>query len=77
MLEFILAHGASVLTTNFLLRDGGIWGRRGGPVEPASAEPSGGLRVTKGLTGTHRKLAARILAERTTEDTEAVSGHDS
>lgn len=63
MLEFTLAHGARVLTTNFLLGDGEVWVRQGTLVKPDSRDPFKGLMATKGLRGAHRKIAERLRAQ--------------
>ncbi|KUL23590.1 recombinase family protein [Actinoplanes awajinensis] len=65
ILEFLLAHGATILTTNYLIRTTDVWVRRGTLIKPDSRKPYEGIAQTRGLTGTHRKIAetlARRLA---------------
>lgn len=57
ILEYLLAHGATVLTTNYLIRPTDVWVRRGDPVKPDSRNPYEALTNTRGLAGTHRKIA--------------------
>ncbi|WP_345540585.1 hypothetical protein [Phytohabitans rumicis] len=59
-LEFLLAHHATILTTNYLIRPNDVWVRRGTLVKPNSSNPTAGIAQTRGLTGTHRKLAQTI-----------------
>lgn len=64
ILEFLLAHGATVLTTNYLVRPADVWVRRGALVKPDSAKPYAGVLDTRGLVGTHRKVAETIARQR-------------
>jgi hypothetical protein len=64
ILEFLLAHDATVLTTNYLIRPTDVWIRRGALVKPDSSNPYAGVAQTRGLAGTHRKLAETITAQR-------------
>jgi len=54
IVEFFLARGTAVLTTNYLLRPADVWVRRGRFVKPDSADPWPGLLTLDGLTGSHR-----------------------
>ena len=63
MLEFLLAHDATILTTNYLIRPGDVWVRRGDLVKPNSRDPYAGIANTHGLSGTHRKLADTITTQ--------------
>src|SRR5262249_9056407 len=63
ILEFLLAHGAAILTTNYLLRPGDVWVRRGDLVKPNSGDPDIGLGDLRGLSGTHRNIAKAVLAQ--------------
>lgn len=63
ILEFLLAHDATILTTNYLIRPTDVWVRRGALVKPDSGRPYAGVIDTRGLAGTHRKLAERVAAE--------------
>jgi hypothetical protein len=66
VLEYLLAHGASVLTSNYLIRPTDVWVRRGRFVKPDHDHPEAGLGQPRGLVGAHRKLAATVLAQRGT-----------
>jgi hypothetical protein len=55
VLEFLLAHRARILTTNYLLTDREVWVRHQEPVKPDSKHPFKGFEVLSGLSGTHRK----------------------
>jgi hypothetical protein len=63
ILEFLLAHQATILTTNYLIRPGDVWVRRGELVKPVSADPFAGFAQTRGLVGAHRKLAENVTAQ--------------
>lgn len=51
VLEFLLAHGATILTTNYLLRPGDVWVRRGDLVKPNSEDPAASIGDLRGLSG--------------------------
>jgi hypothetical protein len=55
VMEFFLAHQATVLTTNYLLTCKEASVRRRELVKPDSARPMDGLQNTSGLSGSHRK----------------------
>lgn len=61
MVEFILAHGAAILTTNYLLRPGETWVRGKRLVPPSTDDPLGPLHDHRGLTGAHRRTVEDIL----------------
>lgn len=61
MLEILLSRGASVLTTNHLIRPGEIHTRRGNLVPPDTLDPMSGMQREDGLTGLHRKTLRSIL----------------
>lgn len=63
VLEFLLAHGATILTTNYLLRPGDVWVRRGDLVKPNSEDPTVGIGDTRGLSGRHRNIARMVIAQ--------------
>lgn len=66
VLEFFLAHDATILTTNYLLRSGDVYIRTGMAVEPDSRDYWRGVRDLQGLQGVHRKIVralARQLAD--------------
>ena len=62
ILEYLLAHRASILTTNYLIRPADVWVRRGDLVRPDAADPDVGLRDLHGLTGAHRQVTEAIGA---------------
>jgi hypothetical protein len=53
IVEFFLARGTAVLTTNYMLRPADVWVRRGRFVKPDSTDPWPGLLTLDGLTGSH------------------------
>jgi len=55
VLEFLLAHQAKVLTTNYLLTCKEVWVRRRELVKPESVNPMAGFRNLSGLNGSHKK----------------------
>jgi hypothetical protein len=55
VLEFLLAHRARILTTNYLLTDKEVWVRRHDLIKPDSKHPMKGFEVMHGLSGAHRK----------------------
>jgi hypothetical protein len=55
ILEVLLAHRATILTTNYLIRPTDVWVRRDALVKPDSSKPFAGVLDTRGLAGTHRK----------------------
>src|SRR6266545_2316369 len=63
ILEYLLAYNATVLTTNYLIRPTDVWVRRGDLVKPDSRDPYTGIAQTRGLAGTHRKLAETTTAQ--------------
>lgn len=63
ILEYLLAHNTTVLTTNYLIRPTDVWVRRGDLVKPNSRDPHAGIAQTRGLAGAHRKLAETITAQ--------------
>jgi hypothetical protein len=63
VLEFCLAHGSTVLTTNYLLDNGKVWVRYGDPVQPDSYDPLAGLRHLQGLSEHHLTTVLEILKE--------------
>lgn len=63
ILEYLLAHQVTVLTTNYLIRSTDVWVRRGDLVKPDSERPYDGLTQTRGLAGTHRKLAEAVTRQ--------------
>jgi hypothetical protein len=55
VLEFLLAHQARILTTNYLLTGKEVWVRRRELVKPKSETPMDGLHNLSGLSGSHKK----------------------
>lgn len=64
-LEFLIAHNATVLTTNYMIRNGDVWMRRGTFVKPVSNDPGACLRDATGLSGAHRKAYEQIAKQAT------------
>jgi len=62
-LEILLAHGATILTTNYLIRPTDVWVRRGQLIKPVSNDPYKGIAEAQGLSGAHRNLAATVTAQ--------------
>ncbi|WP_327067571.1 hypothetical protein [Kitasatospora sp. NBC_01302] len=60
VLEFLLAHNATVLTTNYLLSPGAVAVRERPFVKPDSYNPVVGWRKERGLSPAHRDLAREI-----------------
>jgi hypothetical protein len=63
VMEYLLAHNATILTTNYLIRPTDVWVRSGELVKPISANPYAGLANIRGLAGAHRKLAETVTAQ--------------
>jgi hypothetical protein len=63
VLKFLLAHGGSVMTSNYWIRPDDVWMRAAPLVQPDTLNPTAALDQTRGLNGSHRK-AARDLAAR-------------
>jgi hypothetical protein len=63
VLEFLLAHKATILTTNYLIRPGDVWVRHGDLIKPNSRDPYPGIAATRGLSGTHRNLATTVTSQ--------------
>jgi hypothetical protein len=55
VLEFLLAHRARILTTNYLLTCKEVCVRRNELVKPDTEDPMTGFRNMNGLNGSHRK----------------------
>jgi hypothetical protein len=60
VLEFLLAHRATILTSNYLIRPSDVWVRHGDLVSPDGDDPYEGVRDTRGLTGAHRMMAESL-----------------
>ena len=61
VLEFLLAHKATILTTNYLLRPHDVWVRRGSLVPPNN-DVRQVLGDSRGLSGAHRAMVQQQLA---------------
>ncbi len=55
ILEFLLAHNATVITTNYLLTRREVWFRKGYYVRPDSRNFGKGMNDLRGMSGAHRK----------------------
>lgn len=63
-LEFLLAHRATIVTTNYMLRVDDVWVRRGDFVQPDnSGEYTRGLHDLTGLGGVHRKIVEQLSSQ--------------
>ncbi|MTD59092.1 hypothetical protein [Amycolatopsis pithecellobii] len=62
-LEFLIAHSASVLTTNYMIRSNDVWARRGAFVKPVSNDPAVCLSSRTGLSGAHKKAYEQIAKQ--------------
>jgi hypothetical protein len=62
-LEFLIAHKATVLTTNHMIRGDDVWVRRGAFVKPVSNDPAACLSDTTGLSGAHKKAYEQIAKQ--------------
>lgn len=67
VLEFLLAHHATMLTTNYMLRSQDVWVRRKRFVRPDDDDLLAGLEDTRGLGGAHREVATQAAAALTAE----------
>jgi hypothetical protein len=63
ILEFLLTHGATVLTNNYLIRPADVWVRRGVLVKPDSSKPYAGVLDIRCLAGIHRKVAESVARQ--------------
>ena len=61
VLEFLLAHQAKILTTNYLLTGKEVWVRRHDLVKPDSEHPMNGFRDLSGVSGSHRKTVESYI----------------
>jgi hypothetical protein len=61
VLEFLLAHQARVLTTNYLLTCKEVWVRRHELVKPDSEHPMNGFHNLSGLSGSYRKTVESYI----------------
>lgn len=63
VLEFLLAHHARILTTNYLLTEKDVWVRQRELVKPESKNPVNGMRNMVGLSGSHRKTVESYIQQ--------------
>jgi len=61
-MEYLLAHGMPILTSNYLLRPGDVWVRRGRLAAVDRDNPLTAWQDTGGLSGAHRAIATEIAA---------------
>jgi hypothetical protein len=61
VLEFLLAHKARILTTNYLITCKKVWVRRHDLVKPDSVHPMNGFRNLSGVSGSHRKTVESYI----------------
>lgn len=63
-IEFFLAYGSTIVTTNYMLRTEDAWVRRGTLVQPDnSGEHTRGLHKLNGLSGVHGKIVRQLAAQ--------------
>lgn len=62
-LEVLIAHNATVLTTNYMIRGNDVWVRRGAFVKPVSTDPAACLSVSTGLSGAHKKAYEQVATQ--------------
>lgn len=63
-MEYLLAHSMPILTSNYLLRSGDVWVRRGRLAAVDRDNPLTAWQDPSGLSGSHRAIAAEIAALR-------------
>lgn len=59
--EYLLAHDVPILTANYLLRPHEVWVRRGELAPVDHEDPLAAWRVSRGLSGAHRAVAAQAV----------------
>ena len=67
-MEYLLAHDVPILTANYLLRPHEVWVRRGELAIVDHEDLLAAWRASRGLSGAHRALAARVLERMEAED---------
>ena len=60
VLEYLLAHGITIVTTNYMLRQSDVWVRRHPWVQPDSYDSTRGLHDLRGLSGSHRQMVSML-----------------
>jgi hypothetical protein len=63
VLEYLLAHDVPILTANYLLRSHDAWVRRGELAPVSHEDLLAAWRVSRGLSGAHRAMVAKVLAQ--------------
>jgi hypothetical protein len=66
-MEYLLAHDVPILTANYLLRPREVWVRRGELAPVDHRDPLAALRNTRGLSGVHRAIAAKVVKQMETD----------
>jgi hypothetical protein len=61
--EYLLAHDVPILTANYLLRPQDVWVRRGTLAPINHEDPLAAWRISRGLSGTHRAVAAKAVEQ--------------
>lgn len=61
VIELLLAHNTTIVTTNYMLRPQDVWVRRRPLVKPDSFNPIERLRIPQGLGGAHRRVITQWL----------------
>lgn len=62
VLEFVLAHDSTILTTNYMLRARDVWVRRKHLLKPDDDNLLKGLEDMTGLSGAHQEAARQVAA---------------
>ena len=62
-MEYLLAHDVPILTANYLLRPREAWVRRGELAPVDHRNPLAALRDSRGLSGVHRAIAAKVVKQ--------------
>ena len=62
-MEYLLAHDVPILTANYLLRPHEVWVRRGELAPVDHGDLLVAWRVSRGLSGVHRAMAAEVVKQ--------------
>jgi len=62
-MEYLLAHDVPILTANYLLRPREVWVRRGEFVPVDHGDLLAAWRISRGLSGAHRAMAAEAVTQ--------------
>jgi hypothetical protein len=63
VVEYLLAHDIPILTANYLLRTRDVWVRRGALAPVDHEDLLAAWRVSRGLSGAHRVMAAMAVEQ--------------